>query len=108
MNSIQQTLTSQFRIAATAADIAGTRFLDSVVEANRTAVDLAVASAEKLPRIDLPVELPVALPTPADLGGQYVTAVERAVAVQRELGDRFVEMLPADVRPTSDRTAAHV
>ncbi len=107
-DTLTETITDQVQIATTAINVANTRMLDTVVEANRTAVGFAVKSAERLPALDLPVEMPVEFPTPAEAGERYIDFVERAVSMNRELNERVIKMLPADVKPTAKRTSKKV
>ncbi|MFN3255883.1 MAG: hypothetical protein ACE37B_09305 [Ilumatobacter sp.] len=101
MSTIQETITTQVQIATTAVNTANARLLDTLVEANRTAVDFAVKTAERLPRVELPAQLPFSLtvPTATETGERYLDFVERAVSVNRDFGDRVAKMLPADIAP---------
>lgn len=106
MNKIQENITGQLQSATTAVVDANTKVLDTVVETNRNVVDFAVKAAERFPTIDLPGELPVSLPTPAEAGERYLDFVERAVSMNRELNDRIVAMLPADIKPAAAKKAS--
>lgn len=103
-NNLPGNITGQIQTATTAVNDANSRMLDSVVEANRTAVDFAVKSADRLPTVELPVEMP----TPAEAGKRYIDFVERAVEMNRDLNARVVGMLPADIKPkaAAKKTAA--
>ena len=73
---------------------ANDRVLDTVVDTNRRVVDIAVSTADRV-SAQLPSDFSFAqqLPTPAEAGDRYLDFVERAVALNRELNERVVEML---------------
>jgi len=96
------------------------KVLDAVVDANRKAVDFAVktvdaiTNAVEIPALPaMPVELPFAdrfelpeLPTPAEAGKRYLSFVERAADLNRDLNERVVDMLKVEgVKPVA-KTAA--
>lgn len=103
-SNLPSNITGQIQTATTAVNDANSRMLNSMVEANRTAVDFAVKSADRLPTIELPVEMP----TPAEAGKRYIDFVERAVEINRDLNARVIGMLPADIKPkaAAKKTAA--
>lgn len=103
-DTLTTNLTDQIQTATTAVNDANTRMLDSMVEANRTAVDFAVKSADRLPTVELPVEMP----TPAEAGKRYIDFVERAAEMNRDLNARVISILPADIKPkaAAKKTAA--
>ncbi len=86
------------------------KVLDAVVDANRKAVDFAVKTVDSITKaVDvpampkMPVELPFAdrfdmpeFPTAAEAGKRYLSFVERAADLNRDLNERVVEMLKID------------
>ena len=96
------------------------KVLDAVVDANRKAVDFAVktvdaiTNAVEIPALPaMPVEIPFAdrfelpeFPTPAEAGKRYLSFVERAADLNRDLNERVVDMLKVEgVKPVA-KTAA--
>lgn len=102
--NVTSTITGQLKSATTAVNDANVQVLDTVVKTNKNVVDFAVKAAERFPTFELPSELPVAIPTPAEAGERYIDFVERAVSMNRDLNDRIVAMLPADVKPAKTAT----
>ncbi len=89
------------------------KVLDAVVDANRKAVDFAVKTVDAITNaVDvpampkMPVELPFAdrfempelpeFPTPAEAGKRYISFVERAADLNRDLNERVVDMLKVE------------
>lgn len=103
------------------------KVLDAVVDANRKAVDFAVktagsiSNAIEIPAMPkMPVELPFAdrfelpalpeFPTAAEAGKRYISFVERAADLNRDLNERVVDMLKVEgnkvaVKPAPKTTA---
>jgi len=101
------------------------RVLDAVIDANRKAVDFAVKTVDSLPAMPtmpqlpaVPVELPFAdrfelpeLPTAAEAGKRYISFVERAADLNRDLNERVIDMLKVEgvkpvVKPVAQKPAA--
>jgi hypothetical protein len=102
------------------------KVLDAVVDANRRAVDFAVKTVDAitnavevpdLPAMPkMPVELPFAdrfelpelpeFPTPAETGKRYISFVERAADLNRDLSERVIDMLKVEADKPVVKTAA--
>ena len=96
------------------------KVLDAVIDANRRAVDFAVKTVDAITKVvEVPamVELPFAgrfelaeFPTAAEAGKRYISFVERAADMNRDLHGRVIEMLkieeakPAAKKPAADAT----
>ncbi len=96
------------------------KVLDAVVDANRKAVDFAVKTVDAITKAvevpampKMPVELPFAdrfelpeFPTPAEAGKRYISFVERAADLNRDLNERVVDMLKVEGIKPAVKTAA--
>lgn len=99
------------------------KVLDAVVDANRKAVDFAVKTVDAINKAvevpampKMPVELPFAdrfelpeFPTATEAGKRYISFVERAADLNRDLNERVVDMLKVEgIKPvvkTATKTA---
>lgn len=93
------------------------KVLDAVVDANRKAVDFAVKTVDAITSaVEVPAmpELPFAgrfelpeFPTPAEAGKRYISFVERAADMNRDLNERVIDMLKVEeVKPVATKPAA--
>jgi hypothetical protein len=100
------------------------KVLDAVVDANRKAVDFAVKTVDAITNaVDvpampkMPVEMPFVdrfempelpeFPTPAEAGKRYISFVERAADLNRDLSERVVDMLKVEgAKPVAKKPVA--
>lgn len=96
-------------LAASVADgvtEANERVLDAVIDGNRRVVDIAVTTADRV-AAQLPSDVMPQLLTPAEAGARYLDFVERAVALNREMNERVVDMLRSSTQvPAAGRSAS--
>jgi ribosomal protein L20 len=92
------------------------KVLDAVIDANRKAVDFAVKTVDAITKVvEVPtmVELPFAgrfelaeFPTAAEAGKRYISFVERAADMNRDLHGRVIEMLKIEeAKPAAKKPA---
>lgn len=97
------------------------KVLDAVVDANRKAVDFAVKTVDAITKaVEVPAmpELPFAgrfelpeFPTAVEAGKRYISFVERAADMNRDLNGRVIDMLkieeskPAAKKPAVKKPA---
>ena len=97
------------------------KVLDAVVDANRKAVDFAVKTVDAITKAvevpdmpKMPVELPFAdrfelpeFPTATEAGKRYISFVERAADLNRDLSERVIDMLKVEgVKPVAKKPVA--
>jgi len=96
-------ITDNIDLAAKTVVDTNERILDSVVSFNKTAIDGAVRTADKLPTVELPFA--DKLPTATEAGDRYLEVVEQIVAANRDFTARVVGMLPTGVAPVAKTKA---
>jgi hypothetical protein len=90
------------------------KVLDAVLDANRKAVDFALKTVDAITKaVDVPAmpELPFAgrfeLPTAAEAGKRYISFVERAADLNRDLNGRVIDMLKIqEAKPVAKKPVA--
>jgi hypothetical protein len=98
-NEIMTKINDQLGTATANYTSTNDKVLDAVIDANRKAVDFAVKAVDAITMPELPFadrfELPE-FPTPAEAGKRYISFVERAADMNRDLNGRIVDMLKID------------
>ena len=92
------------------------KVLDAVIDANRKAVDFAVKTVGAITKaVEVPTmpELPFAgrfelpeFPTAAEAGKRYISFVERAADMNRDLNGRVIDMLKIEEAKPAKKPAA--
>jgi hypothetical protein len=102
-NQIITKINGQLETATTNYPSTNDKVLDAVIDANRKAVDFAVKTVDAITKaVEVPAmpELPFAgrfelpeFPTAAEAGKRYISFVERAADMNRDLNGRVIDML---------------
>jgi hypothetical protein len=122
-NQIITKINDQLETATANYTSTNAKVLDAVIDANRKAVDFAVKTVDAITKtVEVPAmpELPFvgrfelpAFPTAAEAGKRYISFVERAADMNRDLNGRVIDMLkieeakkPAAKKPAAKKPAA--
>ena len=116
-NQIITKINDQLETATTNYTSTNDKVLDAVIDANRKAVDFAVKTVDAITKaVEVPAmpELPFAgrfeLPeflTAAEAGKRYISFVERAADMNRDLNGRIIDMLKIEeAKPAAKKAAA--
>jgi hypothetical protein len=115
-NQIITKINGQLETATTNYTSTNDKVLDAVIDANRKAVDFAVKTVDAITKaVEVPAmpELPFAgrfelpeFPTAAEAGKRYISFVERAADMNRDLNGRVIDMLKIEEAKPAKKTAA--
>ena len=115
-NQIITKINDQLETATTNYTSTNDKVLDAVIDANRKAVDFAVKTVDAITKaVEVPAmsELPIAgrfelpeFPTAAAAGKRYISFVERAAEMNRDLNGRVIDMLKIEEAKPAAKKAA--
>lgn len=115
-NQIITKINDQLETATTNYTSTNDKVLDAVIDANRKAVDFAVKTVDAITKaVEVPAmsELPIAgrfelpeFPTAAAAGKRYISFVERAAEMNRDLNGRVIDMLKIEEAKPAAKPAA--
>ena len=117
-NQIITKINGQLETATANYTSTNAKVLDAVIDANRKAVDFAVKTVGAITKaVEVPTmpELPFAgrfelpeFPTAAEAGKRYISFVERAADMNRDLNGRVIDMLKIQEakKPAAKKAAA--